>query len=152
MAFVHSAARLIRMMAPAFFSAFTLLASRNRIEAQFNECELRRMSQFQTERFAGRVAASDRFVAATSTLAGTGRLHVFDKALGLLSQTDFVGRSTGLAIRNPLVAVAEGSAGLALIDAADPRNPSILSTLPTSGSAIDVAIEGNLAVVTEGMD
>jgi hypothetical protein len=46
--------------------------------------------------------------------------------------------------------VADGSAGVKIIDVADPYNPSILATLSTSGTAKDLAIQGDYLFVANG--
>jgi len=40
--------------------------------------------------------------------------------------------------------------GIAVVDVSDPANPVVLGQLPTTGNAVDVAVEGSLLVVTEG--
>ena len=51
---------------------------------------------------------------------------------------------------NQLLYVADGSGGLRILDISSPSNPTLLSVLPTSGSARDLDKVGNYIVVAVG--
>lgn len=50
----------------------------------------------------------------------------------------------------PYVYVADASGGLQVIDVSDPESPFIAGSVPTAGTAYDVAVEGNWAIIADG--
>jgi hypothetical protein len=57
----------------------------------------------------------------------------------------------GLAMLGGTVAVADGSAGLWLVDVADPSRPILRGGIDTPGMALDVALTGGIAYVADGV-
>jgi len=55
----------------------------------------------------------------------------------------------GLAVSRPYAYVANGTAGLLILDVGDPTNVSAVGSLDTPGSAIAVAVAGDLAFVAD---
>ena len=56
----------------------------------------------------------------------------------------------GVALRDRLAFVANGAAGVVVIDLADPAAPQRLAAVPVVGTALDVALSGNLLLVAAG--
>lgn len=78
---------------------------------------------------------------------------IFDPAYPVqLTNFPMPGTPGGLAIAGNIAYVACGDAGLVAVDIATPGAPSIVGTLPLSGSASNVVTNGNIAaVVTLGL-
>jgi hypothetical protein len=68
-------------------------------------------------------------------------------SLPLPTDTYFAGELTGLALRESLAFVGGGTAGLHLVDLADPAFPHLITTLP--GEAYDIATIGKLVFVSK---
>ncbi|MHB8876676.1 MAG: Ig-like domain-containing protein, partial [Myxococcaceae bacterium] len=56
----------------------------------------------------------------------------------------------GVAVRDRLVFVADGSAGVVVVDLGDPASPQRLMTVPIVGEARDLVLAGNLLLVAAG--
>ena len=88
--------------------------------------------------------------------AGSAGVQVVDvsnpKQPTLLGIADTPGFAWDLAHGGNWVIVADSDKGLALIDASEPANPTLVGTLstPSSSKGVDIASEGNLAVVALG--
>ena len=63
----------------------------------------------------------------------------------LLSSVDTPGDVIKLAYSNKLLAIADGAAGITVIDFADPGSPTLLGTHKTSSPALSVALGGGIA-------
>jgi hypothetical protein len=67
-----------------------------------------------------------------------------------------VGTATGLhnawgvSARSDTVFVADGGGGLAIVDASNPANPVVRSSVATGGSATDVVVDNDIAYVAAG--
>ena len=48
------------------------------------------------------------------------------------------------------VYLADGRAGLQVVDASDPANATVIATYDTPGAARDVAVDGSLVFVADG--
>ena len=78
-----------------------------------------------------------------------GKLHLHPYAITEVGGYDGSGTSYHLAVAGDVVYVADGAAGLRLIDVTDPATPSLVSTLNTPGSAYGVALRGDHAYVAD---
>jgi hypothetical protein len=54
-----------------------------------------------------------------------------------------------LGAKDPILYVADGAAGVTILDATDPANPTILNTVDTPGNAVDIYVESGLAYVAD---
>jgi hypothetical protein len=67
----------------------------------------------------------------------------------LLSTTDTPGSATGVAVSGTTAYVADGTAGLQIIDISNPAAPVLRGTCDTPGSAYGVAVSGSTAYVAD---
>ena len=93
---------------------------------------------------------------------GDGWLYVADHALGVVPvdisiagapvvgvPVPLEGAPYDLVVDGDLLYVAMGSAGVAVLDRSDPARPSLVSTITTGGTAIQVAESGGWVVVAD---
>lgn len=80
---------------------------------------------------------------------GTNPLDGFIVDTGVIGGVDTPGFAYDLCIENDLAVIADGTAGISLVDVADPFNPVIVGQLDTPGEAVDVACTGQRAVVAD---
>lgn len=71
-------------------------------------------------------------------------------ANGVIASLNTLGNAQDLTALNQLMLVADGSAGLAVVDVTDPLRPKLLQQLDTPGDARGVAAEGTVAAVADG--
>ncbi len=71
-------------------------------------------------------------------------------ATGVVASIDTPGNAMDLAFRGTVLVVADGAAGVAVIDVAEPLRPRWLQQIDTPGTARAVAVEGDLAAVADG--
>jgi hypothetical protein len=80
---------------------------------------------------------------------GVDGVDCFDVGSGtqpsLLSSVDTPGDVRKMAYSNKLLAIADGAAGITVIDFADPGSPAFLGTHPTESPAVSVALGGGIA-------
>ncbi|MFN8547556.1 MAG: hypothetical protein U0527_06195, partial [Candidatus Eisenbacteria bacterium] len=85
-----------------------------------------------------------------------GRLQV--AALGNLASPPSIGAVAppgtcyGLAFSNSLLALAQGTSGVSIVDASAPSAPAVLATVDTPGTARQIAMSGPLALVADGFE
>ncbi|HOX24526.1 MAG TPA: PQQ-binding-like beta-propeller repeat protein [Candidatus Krumholzibacteria bacterium] len=96
------------------------------------------------------VAASHAYVAAA------GRLRVVDlsdwssQAPRVVGSLQMPGTPLDLAVAGRLVYVADGAAGLSVVDVADPRHPQLVASAPLPDSAFTLALDGGSVYVLTG--
>ncbi|MCP4125333.1 MAG: hypothetical protein GY751_26670, partial [Bacteroidetes bacterium] len=56
----------------------------------------------------------------------------------------------GITVNNDMVYLADGSAGLQIIDTGNPSNPEIIASLDTAGFASGITLNGNTAYMADG--
>jgi hypothetical protein len=61
-----------------------------------------------------------------------------------------LGNAWGVRVRGATAFVSDGLAGLALVDVADPRNPSVVGRVETGGQARGLALDGDTVYVAAG--
>lgn len=71
-------------------------------------------------------------------------------ANGVIASLNTPGLAQDIAALNQLMLVADGPAGLAVVDVTDPLRPKLLQQLDTPGDARGVAAEGTVAAVADG--
>lgn len=71
-------------------------------------------------------------------------------ANGVIASLNTPGNAQDIAPLNQLMLVADGSAGLAVVEVTDPLRPKLLQQLDTPGDALGVAAEGTVAAVADG--
>ncbi len=87
---------------------------------------------------------------------GTDGLRVIDmgsnflppREIGSLESLD---QALGVTHRRGVVFLAEGEAGLSIVDASTPENPVRIGRIDTEGSSEDVAVSGDVAYVADGI-
>jgi hypothetical protein len=70
----------------------------------------------------------------------------------LISTIDTDGTAYGITISGNIAYVADGGAGVSIIDVSDLTNPTTLSTIDTAGWAYGITISGNIAYVADGYE
>lgn len=107
-------------------------------------------------------ASFDFFVEDFSTTALMDPLHtgaIWDTASAVLTVYDYMNRSGGfdtpgethrVARSGDELYVADGSAGLRVLDISDPANPQPIGSFDTPGEAFDVVVDGDFAYVADG--
>lgn len=81
------------------------------------------------------------------TEAGELKLPAF--ATDNVGQWDSPGTVYGVASQGPLVYLADGAAGLQIVDVSDPTSPALLGVADTPGSAWGVVVDGSVAYVAD---
>ncbi len=71
-----------------------------------------------------------------------------DAVLGALGGSR---RASDVVVDDHYAYVADGSAGLKVVDISNPAAPSVVSTFPTSYSAVDVQVQGHYAYVADSL-
>ncbi len=71
-------------------------------------------------------------------------------ATGIIASLNTPGTAVDVAVAENLALVADGPAGIALVDVTDPASPSLIRQIDTSGSATAVAIGNVRAAVADG--
>jgi len=79
-----------------------------------------------------------------------GFLHLHPYAITSAGGYNSSGTSYHLAVAGDVVYLADGAAGLRLVDVTNPAAPTLLSTLNTPGTAFGVALRGHYAYVADG--
>jgi hypothetical protein len=85
------------------------------------------------------------------TIAGVHTLNApVDGPVSQIGFLDTDGVAAAMARSDSFVLVADGKAGMRIIDAADPRTPKVVSTyhLDAGGEARDIAVQGRMAYLT----
>jgi hypothetical protein len=82
----------------------------------------------------------------------TAYAYVVDTGVGTESGEEGLRiiEAQGVFVNDDYAYVADGAAGLQIIDVYDPTKPEIVGSLPTAGDAKDVYVSGNYAYVAEG--
>jgi hypothetical protein len=93
------------------------------------------------------------FQDAASTTAdwntAAGKLRLFPFQPSLVGSYDTAGDAFGVAVLGRTAYVADGAAGLRIVDITDPANPTLLGTYNTPGTALGVALSGTTAYVAD---
>ena len=79
----------------------------------------------------------------------TGELKLTAFELNIVGEWDSPGTAYGVARDGHLAFLADGGAGLQILDILDPANPVLLGNLDTPGSAWGVVVDGTAAYVTD---
>jgi len=70
---------------------------------------------------------------------------------GLVGYWNFDGgNANDLSVVDGMLYLADGGAGIAVIDVSDPFHPSLLGTVDTPGTATDLAVAGGLLYLADG--
>jgi hypothetical protein len=89
-------------------------------------------------------------------LVGGGALQLYDvtdpaKLVHLASFKTPSGRPARIALAGTRGYVADGREGILIVDLSTPATPVTVGSLPTTGAARDVAIEGGMVVAVVGL-
>ncbi|MFO1459104.1 MAG: Ig-like domain-containing protein [Verrucomicrobiota bacterium] len=69
---------------------------------------------------------------------------------GIIASVDTPGDARDVAVGDSMALVADGPAGVAVVNLSDPRRPTLLTRIPGSGEANGVAVEGRFGAVAFG--
>ncbi|WP_298933580.1 hypothetical protein [uncultured Ramlibacter sp.] len=81
---------------------------------------------------------------------GQAGVQLSTEPSGLAGTYNTGGDSLGVALSGSYAYVADGGAGLRIIDISNPANPTLVGTYNTSGTARSVAVSGSYAYVADG--
>ena len=81
---------------------------------------------------------------------GTGEIRLPRSNPLLVGGYDTAGDARGIALAGGFAFIADGSAGLQVVNISDPAQPTLAGSFDTSGEATGVSVWGNLAYVADG--